>query len=483
MLEFMDQVQTAWFNATNWHADNSYSNLTSTARALLDFPIPRGLRFSLSSLSTANLATSYTLSSVGVVDGSLSYLYSSIPLQVSLKSATVDLHGDLVRGYRLKPRELRRPDEPWWWEVWRGGKRVDKKDALIYGRLFLPCSRLEGLYMRRLSPTRLLRVACVSDGRLRNGGTLLASHEYDTGKISLETLYSTDSSLLGLRGLYNFGQALPAHTYPSTTALDPSSPLIQQSAKTLAGNTTTTTTRLSLGSELYYGLLNNSFGFSTGLRFLSYPCPPPGVVSHKSSTFPSTAATLTLAPLTGSLSATYSISCPAAPLSDVALASRLDFNVYSWESALVLGCEQRLPQRGIVKARVNLSNGEMALVWEGRVKELLFSVGSMVDVKRRDAPFRGLVLLECQSELWKILRGARNISLSFLLEGVVDELSRRRGGDVAQGPADVGELYAFLTTLHTGKTVNGRFAPAPHALPNLIDAPVNSVESLSHRRS
>lgn len=140
--------------------------------ALLDFPTPRGLRFSLSSLSTPNLATSYTLSSVGVVDGSISYLYSSVPLHAPLRSAKVDLYGELVRGYRSTPRELRRPDEAWWWEIWRGGKRVDKRDTLLYGRLFLPCSRLEGLYLRRLSPTRLVRVACVSDGRLRNGGTV-----------------------------------------------------------------------------------------------------------------------------------------------------------------------------------------------------------------------------------------------------------------------------------------------------------------------
>lgn len=195
--------------------------------------------------------------------------------------------------------------------------------------------------------------------------------------MSLETLYSTDSSLLGVRGLYNFGQALPAHIYPSTSALI-------QSAKTITG--TTTTTRLSLGSELYYGLLNNSFGFSTGLRFLSYPSPS---LLSAPSNLPSTTATLTLAPLTGSLSATYSIACPG-PLSDLALASRLDFNVYSWESAMVLGFEHHHPQRGILKARVDLSNGKMVLAWEGRVKELLFSLGSVVDLKRRDGPFRGL---------------------------------------------------------------------------------------------
>lgn len=105
-----------------------------------------------------------------MVDGSAAYLYSSIPLRVRLQSGEIDLR-EAIRGYR-PTRELRRPDEAWWWEVWRGGRRIDRKDALLYGRLYLPASTLEGLYLRRLSPTQLLRVACVSDSRLKNGGTV-----------------------------------------------------------------------------------------------------------------------------------------------------------------------------------------------------------------------------------------------------------------------------------------------------------------------
>ncbi|KAI9792267.1 MAG: hypothetical protein M1816_002492 [Peltula sp. TS41687] len=88
------------------------------------------------------------------------------------------------------------------------------------------------------------------------------------------------------------------------------------------------------------------------------------------------------------------------------------------------------------------------------------------------------VPVNCQSGLWRILRGREHVSLRLLLEGVVDELIRRRGGDVAQGLPDVGALYAFLTTLHTGMTVNPRFVPAMHAFPNLMDAPVDSDGSL-----
>src|SRR5699024_4070810 len=45
--------------------------------------------------------------------------------------------------------------------------------------------------------------------------------------------------------------------------------------------------------------------------------------------------TLTLTPLTGSLSTTYSLR--ASP--NLAFSSRFGFNVYSWESEMVAGCE------------------------------------------------------------------------------------------------------------------------------------------------
>ena len=93
---------------------------------ILDFQTPNGLRFHVSSLSSPNFATSYTLGSVGLVDGSLSYLYSSLPLNaLASKSSAIGLHR-LVPGYR-QLRHLREPDEPWWWEIWHQGKRVGRR--------------------------------------------------------------------------------------------------------------------------------------------------------------------------------------------------------------------------------------------------------------------------------------------------------------------------------------------------------------------
>ncbi|KAL6721608.1 Mitochondrial distribution and morphology protein 10 [Lecanora helva] len=406
MLGFMDYVQHAFYQASRWDRDNSYGTLTATSRNLLDFDVPSGLRLHVSSLSSPNFATSYTLGSIGLVDGSLSYLYTSLPLSnITSKSSAIRLDR-LVPGYR-QLQHLYHPEEPWRWEIWHQGKRVDKREALLYGRLYLPRSTLEALYLRRLTPRTQLRVSCVSDSRLPNGGTVLTHLQYDAAKYNMEYIYSTDSALFGIRGLYNFGPE------PSSSHLEPeSSPDPTTSATKEAAALSATQAlvqphgRFSAGGEVYYGLLNKSGGISTGLRFATLP-------SHLG--FPYT-MTLTLNPLMGNLSSTYSVlACPL-----VALSSRFDFNVYSYESELQIGTElwrrkaspqpddldwarlkmgqtiaekqvmldQEESMLGCLKACVD-HRGGLGLLWEGRVKELLYSCGVTMDLRSPENLIRG----------------------------------------------------------------------------------------------
>lgn len=81
----------------------------------------------ISSLSTPKFGTSYALGNLGIVDGSVSYLYSSLPLTNVMKSAEVDLH-DVTTGYR-QVSELKPPDDKRFWEVWQGGTRVDGRSG------------------------------------------------------------------------------------------------------------------------------------------------------------------------------------------------------------------------------------------------------------------------------------------------------------------------------------------------------------------
>lgn len=385
MLDFMDYVQNAFAISTGWNPDNSYAALTITANNLLDFYLPRGLGLRVAALSSPNFATSYTLGSAGVVDGSLSFLYSSLGLRVVGKSSDVNLR-KLVRGYRHL-QQLKAPPESIepLSDIEGSEGRVWKKDTLLYGRLHLPASTLEALYLRRLTPTRLLRINCVSDATLPNSGTVLALLQNDYGKYSTEYLYSTDSSLLGIRALYNFGY-------------DPRYPVEQQniSYRTPRHPWDHQNGRLSAGAEVYFSPVNKSGGMSTGLRFTTLPI-------H--SGFPYT-MTLTLNPLMGNLSSSYAIK--AGP--NLALCSRFDFNVYSYESDVVLGLElwrQRStptdvlwakalirpdwppvrPHEGdttaVLKARMS-DKGKVGALWECRVKDLLVSVGASLDLKKRE---------------------------------------------------------------------------------------------------
>ncbi|CAF9931179.1 MAG: hypothetical protein GOMPHAMPRED_005839 [Gomphillus americanus] len=459
MLQFMDFVQQAFFSVTNWNRDNSYGSLNATTRgtrvfqhiwhsidsslALLDFSTPTGLSLALSSLASPNFATSYSFDSLGALRGNVSYLFSSRPLHIVHRSHDTPLRL-LVPGYR-QIEELRDPDIIWKEEESIRGSRTSRRDTLIYGRLFLPRSHLEALYLRRLSPTTQLKISAVSSSQLRSGGSILFLLSQDRAKYSTEYLYSTDTALLGVRGLYNFGPDLrekPVDTenqhIPVSTSYKPKG-------------------RFSAGAELYYGILNKSGGMSTGFRFATLP-------QHTG--FPYT-MTLTVNPLMGNLTSTYAVKAG----SDLTLCSKFDFNVYSYESGFQLGMElwerkngvpeqvdlswayekllrpgvsgwgeppiinRNLPLKalenntlantegalsasnikqskvvsigslshetyngvddantaGVLKARVN-QDGEVGLLWEGRLKELLYTFGVHIDFQRRDQIFRGVGL-------------------------------------------------------------------------------------------
>jgi len=262
---------------------------------------------------------------------------------------------------------------------------------------------------------------------------VLALLQQDNGKFSSEYLYSTDSALLGVRGLYNFGLD-PRQITPSGDASAGDRGGSVSTAPVSRAATPHQYGRFSAGVELYYGILNKSGGMSTGLRFTTLP---------RHTGFPYT-MTLTLNPLMGNVSSTYAVKAGR----NVALCSQFDFNFYSYESDLRLGVElwrrkrrtdgggegegvewaermirpewrermvvalagataadlkpilaSKLPPTatgtlitpdedvsGVVKARWD-QNWRVGLLWEGRIKELLFSMGVSCDLKRREQIF------------------------------------------------------------------------------------------------
>ncbi|CAI7582083.1 unnamed protein product [Penicillium pancosmium] len=345
MLDFMDYIQLAFAEATNWNRDNSYLSLTTTAQSLLDFSTPERLRVRASSLSTPHFATSYTLGTGGMLDGSVSYLFSTVPLHnTPSRSALVPLR-KISPGYRQVYAPVA-PIQTWDWDTildkvsipgFKDGSPSPRKDdqtpeeiaqrkaTLLHASLQLPSpTTLYALFLRRMSPTMQLTLAvCSTQGpplsKSAPQASMLAQLSHDTGKYCNEYLFSTDNALFGWRGLWNFG---PDPRYTP----DDAPPRLSL---------------LSAGAEAYYSPVSSLIGMSTGLRFSTLPAatvtPSPSSSSSPPtpiSTFPYT-LTLTLTPITGSLSTTYSLR--ASP--NIAFSSRFGFNVYSWESEMVAGIE------------------------------------------------------------------------------------------------------------------------------------------------
>jgi mitochondrial distribution and morphology protein 10 len=393
----MDYIVYAFSSSTDWNPDNSYSSLTATSDALLSFQTPSTLSLHVSSLSTPNFASSYTLSTLGQIDGSISYLYSSVPLgHVPSEAPSIPLKY-LTPGYR----EVRLP----WLDLsstrssaWFGDNA--RKPILLHANLALPPpSVLTALYARRINPETLLSLSLYSKSVSSQSTTsapppasVLAHVQRDTGLYSVEALGSTDNALLGLRGLYNFGirAPKPVDPRPSISTIPPYSlidtegivepvpvvtalPAQVDSLAAYNAQLASKPSLLSAGAEFYYSPFSHVIGLSTGLRFTtlaphitrstdpatsdtsilrgkplagtsaslltnaSNTLLTPSNVSHSS--FPYT-MTLTCTPLTGSISSTYSVR----PTPLIALSSRFDFNFYSWESRYVIGGELWRPK-------------------------------------------------------------------------------------------------------------------------------------------
>ena len=310
--------------------------------------------------------------------------------------------------------------------------------SLFYGRLYLPQSLLEGLVVRRFTPALQVQLSAVSERSLRNGGTLLGLVQYDKGKYGVEGLASTDGGLLGVRGLYNFGgDTSSAASSPAAGAAH-----VENHNNGQSGEKDGIYGRFSAGGEVYYGTLNKSGGMSLGARFATLP-------THSGTPL---TATLTINPLMGSINATYAVLAK----DYCSLATRLEFNVYSYESEWSIGTElwsNRRPAgfllgadpnsrpepepapprkkersfqakmewrldddpepaaeapkladrpggaesgeeeqyRVVLKARLD-QNLRIGLLWEGRVKSLIFSLGTGVDMRKPGEPFRSLGL-------------------------------------------------------------------------------------------
>ncbi|KAI5289131.1 Mitochondrial distribution and morphology protein 10 [Ascosphaera aggregata] len=353
MLDFMDYIQLAFAEACGWERNNSYSSLIDTAKG-----------------------------TVGLIDGSISYLFTSLPLHnTPSRSTLIPLRG-LVPGYKqINPADFEPlPYDPTastadrLCQVLSGtaGKediastiyddsRTGTSPTLLYASLHLPApTTLTALFLRHLSPQTILSISLCSTRAIPNyknapQTSILTRLVHDTGKYCVEGLFGTDSTLFGIRGLWNFA-ALPRTRDDGNNFGSAFGSIGVNSAGTSSSsNNCGTKSFISAGAELYYSPISSVVGMSTGLRFTRLPSLTP-IAAAAAAAAAATAAsntggttgssitssipipytlTVTLTPLTGSLSTTYSILASE----DLAFSSRFGFNAYSWESEMVAGCE------------------------------------------------------------------------------------------------------------------------------------------------
>ncbi|KAF5387775.1 hypothetical protein D9615_000210 [Tricholomella constricta] len=313
---------------------------------------------------------------------------------------------------------------------------MDVADYLLYGRFYLPTGRLDALYSTRLSPTVQALVAAISDppsnvpaemrGRGGDVSNIMLNLQHDVGKWCTEYTWSAEDGMWGVRVLHNFGRlGMPIEPTDDTSSISGSRAGLKRvdEEDAVEGGLKG---RVSVGAELYFSAKEKSAGVSTGIRFTTLPdaTPPSFQVPSSSSPLslgskgqlsqPPTTITALFNPMLGHISGAYS----AQVSRDLCLSSRFDFNVYSYESEWTMGAEwwlRRSPSmdsedfpatppklsvpnlesrddvHGVVKARAS-TNNDISLMWEGRLRNMLISLGVVSDFSSRSKPIKAIGL-------------------------------------------------------------------------------------------
>ncbi|KAJ8086230.1 Mitochondrial distribution and morphology protein 10 [Marasmius tenuissimus] len=439
MHPFASYVLRTYYKATGWNEDNLFTNLTRSSDAILDFTVPNGIHLSMSKSPNSLFKTTYSMNAIPSLNGSVGYIFTSCDLDI--KASGHVPFKDMIERFKVYDRP-RRPEGKG--EEWLAGERVDTRDYLMYGRLYIPTGRLDALYSTRLSPTWQAVVAAISDplGKVRpemrgRGGdmsNLMVYLQHDVGKWCTEYSWSAEDSMWGIKVLHNFGRL--AGTSPTEISSDTdATPNAATSPKVMVKRIDEEDAiegglkgRVCAGAEVYFSAKERSAGISTGVRFSTIPdaTPPSYQIPLPSSSALSSASiskappsqsptTITglFNPMLGHLSGAYS----ARVSDDLSLSSRFDFNVYSYDSEWTMGAEYWLRRdsslegstsssgaaeqeqerggkksiHGVVKARASTSN-DVSIMWEGRIRNMLVSLGVVSDFSSRVKPIKSMGL-------------------------------------------------------------------------------------------
>lgn len=368
MRSYLDLVEEKYLNSIGWDPEDSYSQFALNSNNVLDFNIPSHFKMHASSQTTDRTFTDHTLASSSLLTGSVSYLFSTIPFKCN-PSSSIPLNC-LTQCY--KP-------------VYKTAKDLKSPFAsMIFGRMHFPGQQLEAMYIQGLGQISAI-TRWVVDPRLETPLILTSTIQSRSNKWSREFIYSTHENLFGLRALANL----------------------------CSWEEKNTESRLVSGFEVFYASKKKSPGLSAGIKYQTqyrlnrdWPRISPGnhdasssspdelsgtgesdtVSSVTSSAIPLTLSLVTN-PLMGSISVAYSLQ----PTPLLALATRFDYNLYSYLSDLTLGCElwrttpislsseisddKRDGPISVFKVSTSLASQTAQILWEGSVHDFIVSVG------------------------------------------------------------------------------------------------------------
>ncbi|GMM53332.1 Mdm10 protein [Starmerella bacillaris] len=338
MRSYLDLVEEKYLNSIGWDPEDSYSQFALNSNNVLDFNIPSHFKMHASSQTTDRTFTDHTLASSSLLTGSVSYLFSTIPFKCN-PSSSIPLNC-LTQCY--KP-------------VYKTAKDLKSPFAsMIFGRMHFPGQQLEAMYIQGLGQISAI-TRWVVDPRLETPLILTSTIQSRSNKWSREFIYSTHENLFGLRALANL----------------------------CSWEEKNTESRLVNWPRISPG---NHDASSSSPDELSGTGESDTVSSVTSSAIPLTLSLVTN-PLMGSISVAYSLQ----PTPLLALATRFDYNLYSYLSDLTLGCElwrttpislsseisddRRDGPISVFKVSTSLASQTAQILWEGSVHDFIVSVG------------------------------------------------------------------------------------------------------------
>jgi distribution and morphology protein 10 len=363
----MDLVQQCFYSSTGWSWDNTYEHILATPRNLLHFPIPNGVNMMVSNRNTDYNYSSIKISQIDRLEGSLSYLSSSINLEKYYKSSHSLTIASILEGYRDVSASSNSTSE------------IDQKSKpyLLYGKMYFPTQFLEGMLIKRFSPNYQMILKFVNTPKLNKLTQPTSIFTFylqrKTENSAHDFIYSTREDLFGFRCLYHFD-------LPTTSGSVNKAGFISSK---LRANATTYPSTFSAGCELWYSIGSVSPGVSVAARYTTYldsmrylidsfpTYKPPFIntptriqsnggnqtinsIPYAISAIHPLTFTIAVNPLLGTVVSTYAIKSDlhykkqdsldsekffSTGKLGLVLSSKYQFNIYSYDSDLILGAQ------------------------------------------------------------------------------------------------------------------------------------------------